>query len=77
MGVQIVKCSCYGLDLLASYIYIQHEKRRICLFQPRPSFALILPLRNIFSLIIDQDPQMFFFIKKTFMALFMDGVQLP
>ena len=29
------------------------------------------------SQINNPDPQMFFFIKKNFMALFMDGVQLP
>ena len=43
------------LDPLATYIYIQHETSRICL-QPRPSFAWILPLRNIIIIfpIIDQ-----------------------
>ena len=44
--MQNVPAVAVPLDPLASYIYIQHETSRICL-QPRPSFAWILPLRNI------------------------------
>ena len=62
------------LDPLATYIYIQHETSRICL-QPRPSFAWILPLRNIIIIfpIIDQkswSSNVLFYEKKDFMALF-------
>ena len=50
---KIIPAVAVPLDPLANYIYIQHETSRICL-QPRPSFAWILPLRNIIFPIIDQ-----------------------
>ena len=53
------------LDPLASYVYIQQQTSRICL-QPRPSFAWIN----------NPDPQMFFFMKKDFMAFSMDGSRI-
>ena len=60
------------LNPLASYVYIQHETSRTCL-QPRPSFAWILPLRNIICPIVDQQSWSILkcpFLWKDFMALF-------
>ena len=67
-------CGCTPRPILPNYIYIQHQMSRTCP-QPRPSFAWILPLRNIiFSIIVDQQSwsilKCFFLWKKDFMILF-------